>query len=331
MIMSEELALILDDCIDRINRGEKLEDCLSLYPEQAEVLKPLLQTVVDFQAAFEFVPSPARKMAARQRFNQARQELWQKGEEKPLWYRIFGRQKAWATVAVILIVLIGYFGLRTLMAPVAPTPAPSPSPPPSPAPVIPPEPAPPTAPIPPSPAPPPVTVPQTGTPLPPTSAIPSPEGNFVFLISDELNAINDFQSLNITIAKIGLQQGDEESSWVEFEPQVGLVDLTLLQGYKAQEVWQGNVSEGSYNKVFIHVTEVKGILESTGESIDIKLPSDKLQMSKHFEVKSGTQVNFVYDLTVVPTGKADKYNLRPQLQQSGPDQHFEKIAEKNKP
>ena len=33
-------------------------------------------------------------------------------------------------------------------------------------------------------------------------AQPNPEGNFAFLMSDEVNAISDFQKLNVSISKV---------------------------------------------------------------------------------------------------------------------------------
>ena len=121
---------IIDECVDRINRGERFEDCLASYPEHAEELEPLLRAMLDTQAVFTFAPSPAAKTAARQRFNAALEELARRREERrELSPRIFGWSKAWATVAVVLVVaLIGYFGLRPMLFPTGPVPQPAPLP-----------------------------------------------------------------------------------------------------------------------------------------------------------------------------------------------------------
>ena len=277
--MANEFDRILDECIDRVNRGERLEDCLASYPEHAKKLGPLLQAMLDTRTAYTFTPSPTAKMAARQRFNATLEELAQTREEKrPLFSWIFGQSKAWVAVAVVLLVaVIGYFGLRPMVSPTGPSPQ------------------------------------------------PNPDGNFVFLISDDVNAIGDFQNLNIAISKIGLQAEGEDSQWIEFAPEIEAVDLTRLQGDKAQEIWRGDVPEGQYTKVFIYVSNVSGILEATGRSISVKLPSDKLQISKSFSVTSGSVVNFVYDVTVVEAGKSGQYIIKPQVGESGVDQSFEKI------
>ena len=277
--MANEFDRILDECIDRINRGESLEDCLSSYPEHAKKLEPLLQAMLDTQTAYTFTPSSAAKMAARQHFNIALEELAQRREERrSLFPRVLGWSRAWVAVAAVLLVaLIGYFGLRPMLFSIGP------------------------------------------------SVQPSPEGNFVFLISDDVNAIGDFQNLNISISKIGLQAEGEDGQWIEFAPEVEAVDLTLLQGDKAYEIWRGDVPEGQYTKVFIYVSNVSGTLEATGKSISLKLPSNKLQISKSFSVTSGSVVNFVYDVTVVEVGRSGQYIIKPQVGESGADRSFEKV------
>ena len=288
--MAGDFDRILDECVDRINRGERLEDCLASYPEYTEELEPLLQAMLGTQTAYKFTPSPTTKQEARQRFNVALEELARRREERrALFPRVLGWSKAWAAVAIVLvIVLIGYFGLRPILFPTGPGPEPG------------------SLPVMPSPQ-------------------PSPEGNFAFLISDDVNAIDDFQSLSISVSKIGLQLGGEAGLWIELDPEVEVIDLTLLQGDKAQELWRGNVPEGQYTKVFIHVSNVSGVLKETGKLVSVKLPSEKLQIPKPFEVTGDSVVSFVYDVTVVQAGKSGQYILKPQVGQSGADQRFEKI------
>ena len=151
---------------------------------------------------------------------------------------------------------------------------------------------------------------------------PNPTGNFVFLISDDVNAIGDFQSVNVTISEIGLQLGGESGQVVEFDPEVESVDLTLLPGDKAQQIWRGDVPEGEYTNVSIQVSDVRGILKETGQEVEIKLPSQKLHISKRFQVSADKLTTFTYDLTVVAAGSPQsgiKYILKPQVDQSGAD------------
>ncbi len=140
-----------------------------------------------------------------------------------------------------------------------------------------------------TPTPTPTPTPEEATPPPapapeptptPTAPEPTPtgeKGNFRFLISDEVNAIDDFASVNVTISKIGVQRGDESGNWLEFTPDITEVDLKPLVGENALEIYSGNLTPGKYSKVFIYVSEVNGILTPAlgGEKANVKLPSEK--------------------------------------------------------
>ena len=178
----------------------------------------------------------------------------------------------------------------------------------------------------------------TSTPAP----VPSPVGaladgedyNFRLLISDDRLAIGDFSELLVTIDRIGVQQGGESGSWIEFEAPVDgddwTVDLTKLQGDNAQEILRVQLADGAYTKIFIHIgkdTEVSGVL-TTGDPVTLKLPSSKLQIVKPFEiVEGGPAVDFVFDIAVVAAGnvkspKGIKYLLLPVIGKSGPHQSY---------
>jgi hypothetical protein len=278
--MKDNLDKILDECIDRINRGESIDACLADYPAYREEIRPLLSAMIETRTAGSFTPSNRAKSFHKQRFNATLVASREKRERKsPGFSWILSRSKVWAPVAaaVVIALVVGYFGLR-----------PSPTPP--------------------------VMVAQ-----------PNPEGNFAFLISDEVNNIGDFEELNISISRVGIHLTGEDEKIIEFEPGTQAIDLTELQGNRAQEVWRGDVPEGEYSKVFLEVSEVSGILVESGNEIEIKLPSGKLQISKPFKVESDKLISFVYDLTVVKAGKNGQYILKPQVGQSGADQDFTKV------
>jgi hypothetical protein len=307
--MARSFDEILDECVDRINQGAELKDCLASHPEHAEELEPLLRTILETQLAYAFTPSPEARMATKQRFNAALEESVRKHQgRRPLLPLPMQWSKPLAAVAALLLIaLIGYYGLRPTLFPSLPVtergqiagesgaegPGPSAG--------------------------------EPGVQLGEASPQPSLEANLVFLISDEVNAIADFQSLEITILRIGLQQEGKADQWIELNPQVEVVDLTLLQGDKAREIWSGSVPEGRYGKVFIYVSNVSGVLKETDSLASVKLPSDKLRISKAFEIGSASVVHFVYDVTVVEAGKSDQYILKPQVGQSGVNQKIERV------
>ena len=170
------------------------------------------------------------------------------------------------------------------------------------------------------------------TPTPAPTPAPAPpvkteEANFRFLISDEVNAIEDFQNLFVTISSIGVQRGGESGNWLEFRPDITEVDLKPLVGENALEIYSGNLTPGEYSKVFIYVSEVEGILADNATA-DVKLPSKKLQISKPFVISDNTTTSFVYDVTVVKAGKSGQYILKPQIAQSGAAQKFKEVKPK---
>jgi len=173
-------------------------------------------------------------------------------------------------------------------------------------------------------------------PVSPIVPSTNPEGNFVLLISDDVNAIGNFESVNVSITKVGLHSSDT-GKWIEFEPEIKEVDLTTVQGEKTLQIWRGDIPVGEYGKVFIYVDDVQGILkeifQEADQPIEIKLPSNKLQISKSFQIAVGEVTSFVYDLTVIATGNEQsgiRYILKPQAGESGAENNPADNKDKSK-
>ena len=263
--MGEDFDRILDECIDRINRGDDPADCLTDYAAYSEQLRPLLQSVHDVQKTYTFAPSADAKRAARRKFQAA---LDKQRQATPVgsFFKAISRPAVWATVAIVVLAIVGALVIRPLFNP--------------------------------------------------QTLISSPDGNFAFLISDEPNDIGDFESLNITISRVELRAAGSVKR-LEFTPETRTVDLTRLQGELSQEIWRGDVPPGQYSHVFIYVNEASGKLESTGQTINVKLPSGRLQLSMSFEVTADAVTSFTFDITVVERGNSGEYNLQPQIGESG--------------
>ncbi len=151
------------------------------------------------------------------------------------------------------------------------------------------------------------------------------EPNFVLLISDEPNDIEDFSELWVTISGIGFVMGDEEGIIQQsFEPVD--VPLTDLIGDAAIALWTGELPEGDYVKIFIYVDEVWGTLVAPegeeAEVVEIKLPSNKLQLDMPFDVGEEETTEFVFDISVFKAGNSGQYILKPQLTESGQGQLY---------
>ena len=294
--MKDDLEKILDDCIDRMNRGESLDSCLADYTDHAAQLKPLLQAVLVSREAYPFTPLPDVKKANQVCFNAALENLMQQREENKRGFTwLHGWSRVWVSAAAVLIIaVISYFGIKSTLSPEGI--------------IL-------------------ETGPDSITPdLQPTQTMvamlprPDPQGNFAFQISDDVNAIGDFNSVNVSISKISLQPGDGTGPWIQFEPEVTEVDLSLVQGDKTREIWRGNIPEGEYSRVSIEVSDVIGVLKDTAEAVEIMLPGQKLHISCSFIVTVDDLTTFTYDLTVVTAGNDQsgiKYILKPQADQSG--------------
>ncbi|WP_058828212.1 DUF4382 domain-containing protein [Haloferax sp. Q22] len=121
----------------------------------------------------------------------------------------------------------------------------------------------------------------------------------------------------------------EGESSVTYEVENVTVDLTELQGENASLVGEYDVPEGNYTKVFVHVSDVNGTLK-TGEQVNMKLPSNKLQLNTDFEVGNGESVDFVFDITAFEAGNSGKYILKPVVSESGTDVPITKVGAEKK-
>jgi len=104
MSKEKELNNILDECLEwLLVKGETIEQCLERHPEQADSLRPLLQTALETKQALALQPRAEFKDRARYQFNAALQEVSQRGRLSLIWL------PGWATaVALVLgLLLIG--------------------------------------------------------------------------------------------------------------------------------------------------------------------------------------------------------------------------------
>jgi hypothetical protein len=277
--MNKDLDALLDECIDRMNGGESLEECLASYPEHSGALRPLLTTVRAVHQDSSAIPGATARSVTRRHLDAAlahSDKSYNRSQRRtrPFW----GWARVLATVTTAMAVAALGFGLYQLQAPA-------------------------TAPV-------------------------NAQANFSLLISDEPNDIADFSSLEVTISSFGVLSTGEPGGWQEFELEPAVVvDLTLLPGLNAIEIWNGFLPEGQYRKVFIYIDDVTGTLKN-GEAVTTKLPSGKFHISKPFAITTdGSTIDFVYDVTAVKAGQSGKYILKPQLSQSGAEQEFHQVGE----
>lgn len=107
-----------------------------------------------------------------------------------------------------------------------------------------------------------------------------------------------------------------DRDWFLLDIEGETVDLTDVIGDVAEPVFEGELEEGTYAKVELHVDSVDATL-TEGESADVKVPSEKLQLTTEFEVVADEPLEFVYDINVVKKGRGTAYNLLPVIDGSG--------------
>ena len=122
-------------------------------------------------------------------------------------------------------------------------------------------------------------------------------------------------------------EGDD-GEWVGYEVDNRTVDLTELKGANATKLSSLDVPNGSYEKVFVYVSDVNGTLKD-GTDQRVKLPSGKLQLHSEFTVGNGEEVDFVFDITAVKAGNSGKYILKPVISESGTDVEIDDVDERD--
>jgi hypothetical protein len=264
-MMTEDFDLILDECIDRISRGDSLANCLSDYPAYSERLRPLLQSTYDVQKVYGSAPSADAKRAARRKLYAA---LDKRRRMTPVWllFKPISRPAILATLALLVLAVVGTLAVMSV--------------------------------------------------LHPPTLVPNPNGNFAFVISDSPGDISDFESFDVTISEVRLQVASSKE-WLKLTPEKQTVDLTRVQGEQFQEIWRGRVPAGQYSRLRIYVSESKGSLKSTGQSIDVKVPGNVVHMPIPFEVTDDTLTIYTFDITVVGIGDDGTYMLKLNINESG--------------
>ena len=110
-------------------------------------------------------------------------------------------------------------------------------------------------------------------------------------------------------------EDDDQPGFEVIDLDGATVDLTQVVGDKAISVFEGGLEEGRYAKLELYAADVEGIVE--GETVEVKIPSGKLQIVKPFEVVAGETLSFVFDINVVKRGQQQEYNLLPVISESG--------------
>ena len=128
------------------------------------------------------------------------------------------------------------------------------------------------------------------------------------------NTGTESQTETSATAEGGDSETDSERAFTVFDLDEPTVDLTQVVGDRAIGVLDGKLEIGQYSKIELYVSGTEGIVD--GESVSVKVPSNKLQITKSFEITADGTVDFIFDINVVEKGQGG-YNLLPVISKSG--------------
>ena len=109
---TNEFDNILDECLERMVKGDTIEQCLADYPEHALELEPLLMTVRMAREAAEVQPRPDFKARARYEFRAAlHDEMAPDRAKSP-----FSLKRGWVSALMVISILFVAGGGTALAA-----------------------------------------------------------------------------------------------------------------------------------------------------------------------------------------------------------------------
>ena len=112
MSRNREIESILESCLERLEKGDTIEQCLASFPAQAGELGPALRMAQMTREASSVSPRPDFRARARYEFHSALQEVVQK-RKRPA---IFGLKTRLATVMVALSIVLVFTCGTVVMA-----------------------------------------------------------------------------------------------------------------------------------------------------------------------------------------------------------------------
>jgi hypothetical protein len=153
-----------------------------------------------------------------------------------------------------------------------------------------------------------------------TSTSTGDSGQFELLISDQPAAIEDFDYLNVEFSHANVFasiNGSEEVQRISLE-NTSAVDLTQVKNLSAESLINTSLPVGNYSKIELYSERINA--SADGEDVEVKIPPEKLMITKPFEIRPNSTTSFVFDIQVVLRGNQQNnqgYILKPVISDSG--------------
>jgi len=114
--MEAKIDEILQECLENLEKGKSLDDCLAQYPDEADELAPLLQTALESRRHFAIEMDDATRARLRGRV----MGEWERKQAKQ-WnfagiFSLFPRMASVAVSLVVLVAIVALGGAGTVAA-----------------------------------------------------------------------------------------------------------------------------------------------------------------------------------------------------------------------
>lgn len=314
--MNNDFDKILDECIDRMNNGQSIDECLKLYPDYSEQLEPLLRGIGELYTLGAFTPSEATKAQGRLHLNETLNEIARERntpKKLPFW-RLFGQRKVWAPVTATLLLLalgLGLFaafhtkhtspqtaGLPPTIAifGITPTTAPKGT-------------SPTTVGVPPA-----TTIPSITPTTTPGTTLLAYTGALEIRVTDA--PAYNISAVNITLGNIevhkdqvengqtGNPKATDDTGWQTVIEGTRSFELLELRGGIEKALGSSQLQAGHYTQIRMDVKTV--VVTVNGQDWPATLPSGKLRLVSSFDVEASKTTVLTMDIdaskSVVITG-----------------------------
>lgn len=146
---------------------------------------------------------------------------------------------------------------------------------------------------------------------------PTSQSSLAVYVSDAPADINSFDYVNVTFDSVRIFPEDGQPQRVAVD-NLSAVNLREVQGEARSYLLNSSVNPGNYTSMELYVDTVDASIDQ--EDVEVKVPSEKLQLNKPFAVAPGETTEFVFDIQVVLRGNEANnqgYILRPNIGESG--------------
>jgi len=149
-------------------------------------------------------------------------------------------------------------------------------------------------------------------------SIVSDKGTLMIKVTDA--PIRDLKQLNITIDSFEVHSNDTDE-WISVHIEGDRVSFDLLHlknGDITEDAAIDAVPAGNYTMIRMHIVEGLAFTNATlndeaGTVIPLNVPSEKIKIPVHFEIKQGETTTIILDITAdsVHIASNPEHNLRP--------------------